>query len=171
MGTHRAGFTVVGDPEGVYEATEQYFHRQGFLPEPGCEKPRYLYLKRGTALGRHHVRECKTTLFASLTAEEHEVHVECRYEIRGTDLLLSDRDYLQREVDNLRKRLHELHLQGKHSACPQCLKPVNPEFTVCPYCGANLHSQTCPKCSKPIQPDFAVCPYCGTNLREKTISL
>jgi len=47
--------------------------------------------------------------------------------------------------------------------CPSCNKKIEPEFNICPYCGARLKTK-CPSCGKRIGPEFHFCPFCGTEL-------
>jgi len=49
----------------------------------------------------------------------------------------------------------------KEQSCPSCGKGIQPDFTVCPYCGQDLKPGECSKCGKELQPEFTVCPYCG----------
>lgn len=50
-------------------------------------------------------------------------------------------------------------------SCPQCKSPIQPDFTVCPHCGASLRN-TCPKCHKNVQNNWKLCPYCGESLQQ-----
>lgn len=47
--------------------------------------------------------------------------------------------------------------------CPQCSTPVQPQFTVCPQCGARLRP-TCPSCSAAVEPGWKICPHCASPL-------
>jgi RNA polymerase subunit RPABC4/transcription elongation factor Spt4 len=56
--------------------------------------------------------------------------------------------------------------EAEQRLCPQCQKPVQEDWTVCPYCQADLRPETtCPNCGNAVEPDWAVCPYCRTSLR------
>ncbi len=43
--------------------------------------------------------------------------------------------------------------------CPQCQKPRQDDFTICPYCRAPLQT-LCPNCKRVLQTDWQACPYC-----------
>jgi hypothetical protein len=49
--------------------------------------------------------------------------------------------------------------------CPNCKKPVAPEYALCPYCGTALKA-VCPNCSAPIERGWKVCARCGADLPE-----
>ncbi len=51
------------------------------------------------------------------------------------------------------------------TTCPQCHGVIQPDFKLCPHCGANLLS-TCPNCEKAVQSTWKVCPYCGETLKQ-----
>jgi RNA polymerase subunit RPABC4/transcription elongation factor Spt4 len=54
---------------------------------------------------------------------------------------------------------------SRGSTCPNCGRPVEENWGICPYCRADLRSEpTCPTCGKPVKRDWAVCPYCRTSL-------
>jgi hypothetical protein len=43
--------------------------------------------------------------------------------------------------------------------CPECEEPVQEDWSVCPYCQADLRSEpACPECGNTVEPDWAVCP-------------
>lgn len=51
--------------------------------------------------------------------------------------------------------------------CSECGEPVEVDWEVCPYCGAELSATSdriCSNCSKSVQADWKLCPYCGTGL-------
>lgn len=52
-----------------------------------------------------------------------------------------------------------LHREG--GTCPSCLKPVDSDFLICPYCMKKL-KKPCINCEKPLRLNWAVCPYCKT---------
>lgn len=69
-------------------------------------------------------------------------------------------------TDDARERLleirsNEAQLARYASTCPSCLKPVEPEFLICPYCMRKLRKQ-CPTCGKALKTSWSVCPYCKT---------
>ncbi|MEK7730153.1 MAG: zinc ribbon domain-containing protein [candidate division KSB1 bacterium] len=43
--------------------------------------------------------------------------------------------------------------------CPQCRKPRQEDFAICPYCRAPLQAP-CPNCKRIVETDWQVCPYC-----------
>jgi hypothetical protein len=69
-------------------------------------------------------------------------------------------------VDEIHER--ELEIQAKEAElskegarCPSCLKPVEGDFLICPYCMKKL-KKSCISCGKPLKMAWAVCPYCKT---------
>jgi|GEM_PF-2556637 len=50
--------------------------------------------------------------------------------------------------------------------CPNCGKPVDPNWKACPYCGFSLVKtpKICPKCKNEVEPEWKICPYCGEKL-------
>jgi hypothetical protein len=67
-------------------------------------------------------------------------------------------DVRERQLE-IRARESELARDG--ATCPSCLKPVEPDFLICPYCMRKLRKQ-CPSCGKALKTSWAVCPYCRT---------
>jgi hypothetical protein len=65
-------------------------------------------------------------------------------------------DALERELEI---RAREAELQRGGAACPSCLKPIEPDYLVCPYCMKKLKKQ-CVSCGKALKMSWAVCPYC-----------
>ncbi|HEX9093297.1 MAG TPA: zinc ribbon domain-containing protein [Coriobacteriia bacterium] len=63
-----------------------------------------------------------------------------------------------RERD-LEIRAREAELARESGTCPSCLRPVEPEFLICPYCMKKLKKQ-CTTCGKALKMSWAVCPYC-----------
>jgi hypothetical protein len=53
----------------------------------------------------------------------------------------------------------EAELQMAGATCPNCLKPVERDFLICPTCLKKLKKQ-CESCDRPIKLTWAVCPYC-----------
>ncbi|MEM3086088.1 MAG: zinc ribbon domain-containing protein [Halobacteria archaeon] len=170
MGTHRSRFSVSAAPESLYEWARAYFEGRGFSMGSGSEPPRILYMRRGNAIGRHRIEQCRTELQVTLEPEGTEVGVDCRYDLKATDLLMGDHDYLENEVEGLRR---SLLARGATRKCAKCGNPLAPEFQVCPYCGEKSAAgpPSCPGCGKSAAPEFNFCPACGTALREKPISL
>lgn len=55
------------------------------------------------------------------------------------------------------------------STCPECGEPVQDDWSMCPFCGADLKPKTeCPSCSKEVQPEWVRCPFCGADLKPST---
>ncbi len=53
---------------------------------------------------------------------------------------------------------------GQRHSCPDCSRPVNDDFVVCPHCAARLRDP-CPACSRPLSHTWVACPYCGAGRR------
>ncbi len=47
-----------------------------------------------------------------------------------------------------------------HPVCPNCHKPVEPDWMFCPYCHTQLKKQ-CVSCGKLLDLEWDICPYCG----------
>ena len=47
--------------------------------------------------------------------------------------------------------------------CNQCGTPARREFAFCPSCGSTL-PRACPSCHKPVEPIWTHCAHCGANL-------
>ena len=58
-------------------------------------------------------------------------------------------------------RQTEAALQTQGGTCPACLKPVEKDFLICPYCMKKL-KKTCVECDRPLKLNWNVCPYCRT---------
>lgn len=65
-------------------------------------------------------------------------------------------DVHERELE-IRAREAELRRGG--AACPSCLKPIEPDYLLCPYCMKKL-KKPCVSCGRPLRMSWAVCPYC-----------
>lgn len=65
-------------------------------------------------------------------------------------------DAHEREVD-VAARESELSRFG--ATCPNCFKPIEPDFLICPTCMKKLKKQ-CTSCGRPIRLTWTVCPYC-----------
>jgi len=46
-------------------------------------------------------------------------------------------------------------------ACPVCAQPVEPSYTNCPWCQADLAPPQCSRCDRALNPAWACCPDCG----------
>jgi RNA polymerase subunit RPABC4/transcription elongation factor Spt4 len=49
--------------------------------------------------------------------------------------------------------------------CINCGKPVNFDYSICPYCGSDLNLK-CPECGRGISSEWQLCPYCSKSLKE-----
>lgn len=170
MGTHRSRFSVSAAPESLYEWTRAYFEGRGFAPGSGSESPRILFMRRGNTIGRHRIEQSRTELQVTFEPDGPGVGVDCRYDLKATDLLMGDHDFFEMEVEGLRR---SLLARGATRKCSKCGSPLAPEFQVCPYCGEKpaAPNPRCPGCGRTAVPEFNFCPACGTALREKMIPL
>jgi type IV pilus assembly protein PilB len=50
----------------------------------------------------------------------------------------------------------------REGACPACGQTVEPQFTRCPWCSADLRPDACVTCARPMARGWVVCPDCGT---------
>jgi RNA polymerase subunit RPABC4/transcription elongation factor Spt4 len=69
-----------------------------------------------------------------------------------------EEDARERELEI---RAREAELARESSACPSCLKPVDPDYLICPYCMKKLKKE-CGNCGRALKMSWAVCPYCKT---------
>jgi len=46
-------------------------------------------------------------------------------------------------------------------SCPNCSRPAEEDFLLCPYCRARLR-EPCASCSRPLELSWVACPYCGS---------
>jgi len=63
------------------------------------------------------------------------------------------------EMQAAEARLHEL----SYSLCPHCDYEVERDFLRCPSCLRKL-KDPCPSCRKPLDPMWSICPYCEAEL-------
>jgi double zinc ribbon protein len=59
------------------------------------------------------------------------------------------------EMQAAEARLHELDF----GLCPHCDHVIERDFLRCPSCRRKL-KDPCPQCSKPLDPTWQLCPYC-----------
>ncbi len=79
-------------------------------------------------------------------------------------LILRPPEYLEDVKEReLEIKTKELILRKEAIVCPSCLRPIEKDFLVCPYCFKKL-KKVCPTCNKPLKLDWSVCPYCQTTL-------
>jgi hypothetical protein len=62
----------------------------------------------------------------------------------------------EREIE-IAAREAELQVHG--ATCPNCFKPVENDFLICPTCMKKLKKE-CETCGRPIKLTWSVCPYC-----------
>ncbi len=62
----------------------------------------------------------------------------------------------------------DLEIRGKENAlarslesCPNCQKPIEKDFLICPHCMKKLR-KPCIECDKALKLSWSVCPYCKT---------
>jgi hypothetical protein len=63
------------------------------------------------------------------------------------------------EVQAAEARLHELD----HSLCPHCDYRIERDFVRCPSCLRKL-KERCTSCSRPLDPAWTICPYCEADV-------
>jgi hypothetical protein len=63
------------------------------------------------------------------------------------------------EVQAAEARLYELD----HHLCPQCDYRIERDFIRCPSCLRKL-KERCVSCAKPLEPTWTICPYCETEV-------
>jgi len=79
-------------------------------------------------------------------------------------LILRPPEYLDDARDReLEIRTKEVLLGKGSLTCPACLKPVEGDFLICPYCRKTL-KKSCPSCNRPLETGWIICPYCKTAL-------
>ena len=66
-------------------------------------------------------------------------------------------DDLQERDTEIAAREAELAMYG--STCPNCFKPVEPDYLICPTCMKKLKTP-CDNCGRAIKTSWSVCPYC-----------
>lgn len=66
-------------------------------------------------------------------------------------------DEVQERETEIAAREAELAAYG--STCPNCFKPVERDFLICPTCMKKL-KKPCDSCGRPIKLTWSVCPYC-----------
>ncbi len=58
---------------------------------------------------------------------------------------------------------------AQDNLCPNCSKPVKPEWAACPFCRNPLREEkiSCPGCKREIKKDWRACPFCKTVFSQK----
>ena len=67
-------------------------------------------------------------------------------------------DARERELE-IRAKEADLALNAQQ--CPACLKPVDNDYLICPYCMKKL-KKSCVSCERALRLNWQVCPYCKT---------
>jgi len=70
-------------------------------------------------------------------------------------------------VDDSQERALEIRAKKASLArngvvCPACMKPVETEFLICPYCLKKL-KKPCQECEHALRLNWTICPYCQTS--------
>jgi CheY-like chemotaxis protein len=55
-------------------------------------------------------------------------------------------------------------IEADAGTCPVCAHAVDPEFRLCPWCGATLGLPSCGGCGRALEHGWRVCPDCGDRL-------
>lgn len=58
------------------------------------------------------------------------------------------------EQEYLRRDIEEKYV------CPECQRPIEPDFILCPHCQAGLRRR-CGGCERVVDLTWSICPYCG----------
>lgn len=51
---------------------------------------------------------------------------------------------------------------AREGVCPTCSQTLEPDFKLCPWCGADFRPDACAVCGHALVRGWAVCPECGT---------
>jgi hypothetical protein len=82
------------------------------------------------------------------------------YSILRPPEFLADKRERELEVRASELRVRQL----EEASCPNCEHPVERTFLRCPNCRARI-KDPCESCGKPIDPRWSICPYCETPQR------
>jgi len=74
-------------------------------------------------------------------------------------LLLRPRETLAQSYDRQLEEEALLRDITTRRACPSCQAVTEPEWLICPQCGAELR-RACDQCGRPLELNWKVCPYC-----------
>jgi RNA polymerase subunit RPABC4/transcription elongation factor Spt4 len=75
-------------------------------------------------------------------------------------LLLRPRETLAQSYDRQLEEEALLRDITTRRACPSCQAVTEPDWLICPQCGAELR-RACEQCSRPLELNWKVCPYCA----------
>ena len=78
------------------------------------------------------------------------IYIACR-----PQLLAADKEDIDLGTLLTRRQLMD------YGECGRGGYPVEKDYVMCPNCGAQLKN-VCPNCGRPINPEWSVCPYCCT---------
>ncbi len=81
------------------------------------------------------------------------------YNLMRPPLLISDRD--EQELDVALKRRELM----KYGECGSCGYPVEYDYVMCPNCHQRLKN-LCPTCHHALEPEWSVCPYCTAQIEQ-----
>jgi type IV pilus assembly protein PilB len=59
--------------------------------------------------------------------------------------------------------LRVVEVENRGPSCPSCNHPIEPNFTVCPFCRNPLRL-TCAGCGAVMKKKWTTCPFCGTDV-------
>ncbi len=82
------------------------------------------------------------------------------YSILRPPEFLADKRERELEIRASELRVRQL----EEASCPNCEHPVERAFLRCPNCRARI-KDPCDSCGKPIDPRWSICPYCETPQR------
>ncbi len=82
------------------------------------------------------------------------------YSILRPPEFLADKRERELEIRASELRVRQL----EEASCPNCEHPVERTFLRCPSCRARI-KDPCESCGKPIDPRWSICPYCETPQR------
>jgi hypothetical protein len=82
------------------------------------------------------------------------------YSILRPPEFLADKRERELEMRGSELRVRQL----EEASCPNCEHPVERTFLRCPNCRARI-KDPCESCGKPIDPRWSICPYCETPQR------
>ncbi len=82
------------------------------------------------------------------------------YSILRPPEFLADKRERELEIRASELRVRQL----EEASCPNCEHPVERSFLRCPNCRARI-KDPCESCGKPIDPRWSICPYCETPQR------
>lgn len=57
----------------------------------------------------------------------------------------------------------------KHPSCPECARPVEADFAVCPFCRASLRTE-CEECGESMDRKWVACAFCGADPARRPVA-